>query len=136
MVVTDCCVGADALSADAARDTIIGIRNAEGGFAGNALEQLRTVAGLCNAAEFDAATRRLPLAHRKIHGDATDRAILRFAEALGPVSELKRCWQTKFDLAFNSKNKFMVRVLGMRHREALEDALPVDAAAIFEPNDV
>lgn len=136
MVVKDCCVGLEKMTADAARDTLIADRNTDGSFAGNAIDQLRTIAGLCNSAEFDAATRKLPLAERKIHGDATDSAILRFAESLGPISELKRCWQTKFELAFNSKNKFMIRVLGLTHPDGLEDAVPLDTASVFEPGDL
>src|SRR6266566_9759802 len=117
MVVTDCSVGTQQMTADAARDALVAAR---GELAGNAMQQLRTVAGVCNSGEFDAATRHLPLACRKIHGDATDQAILRFAESLGPVTELKRCWQTKYELAFNSKNKFMIRALGLLHRDGLQ----------------
>lgn len=137
MVVTDCCVGLEKMTTDSVRDTLIADRNTAGGnFVGNAIDQLRTIAGLCNSAEFDAQTRALPLAERKIHGDATDSAILRFAESLGPISELKRCWQTKFELAFNSKNKFMIRVLGLTHPDGLQDAVPMDTASVFEPGDM
>lgn len=113
MVVTDCFVGLEKMTAANVRDTLIAERNIDGNFAGNAIDQMRTISGLCNAAVFDAQTRKLPLDERKIHGDATDTAILRFSESLGHTSELKRCWHTKFDLAFNSKNKFMIRVLSM-----------------------
>lgn len=136
MVVTDCCIGLETITAQTARDTLIADRNTDGAFAGNAIDQLRTVAGLCNSAEFDAQTRGLPLAERKIHGDATDSAILRFAEHLGSISELKRCWQTKFELAFNSKNKFMIRALGLTHPDGLQDAVPMDTASVFEPGDL
>lgn len=136
MVVTDCYVGLERITADAVRDTLIAERNTDGNFAGNAIDQLRTVAGLCNSAEFDAATRALPLAERKIHGDATDSAILRFSESLGPISELKRCWQKKFELAFNSKNKYMIRVFGLTHPDGLQDAVPLDVGSIFEPGDL
>ncbi|KAF3760352.1 calcium ATPase [Cryphonectria parasitica EP155] len=136
MQVKECCLGLEKMTADAARDMLVAERNTAGRFAGNAIDQLRTIAGLCNSAEFDSQTRRLPLAERRIHGDATDSAILRFAESLGPVSELKRCWQTKFELAFNSKNKFMIRVLGLTHPDGLEDAVPMDTASMFEPGDM
>lgn len=72
------------------------------------LEQLHVVAGLCNAAQFDATTLMLPVSERKINGDATDTAILRFAEELGPVMDLTANWKKVFDLPFNSKNKYMV----------------------------
>ncbi|EOO00222.1 putative h k atpase alpha protein [Phaeoacremonium minimum UCRPA7] len=136
MIVTDCAVGVEKMTADEARDRLIADRNTSTELASNAIEQLRTVAGLCNAGEFDAATRHLPISERKIHGDATDQAILRFAETLGLVSELKRFWQSKFDLAFNSKNKFMIRVLGLANREGVRDAMPTDAASVFEAGDM
>ncbi|KAG6357049.1 hypothetical protein INS49_014925 [Diaporthe citri] len=136
MVVTDCYVGLEKMSADNVRDTLIAERNIDGNFAGNAIDQLRTIGGLCNAAVFDAQTRKLPLNERKIHGDATDTAILRFSESLGPISEMKRCWHTKFDLAFNSKNKFMIRVLSMAHPDGKIDAMPLDVASVFEPSDL
>lgn len=136
MVVTDCAFGLQTMGADAARDVVAAGRIKEGHHGSSAIDQLRTVAGLCNAGEFDATTNHLPLANRKIHGDATDQAILRFAESLGPIAELKRFWATKFNLAFNSKNKFMVRVLGSTHADGLGIALPSGTAAIFEPGDM
>ena len=72
------------------------------------LNQLRSIGALCNAAQFDAATFALPLSERKINGDATDSAILRFSEELGEVSDLTQNWKREFDLPFNSKNKYMV----------------------------
>jgi sodium/potassium-transporting ATPase subunit alpha len=73
-----------------------------------AFEQLQLVAGLCNAAQFDAATLTLPVSQRRINGDATDSAILRFAAELGDIADLTPHWIMKFDLPFNSKNKYMV----------------------------
>jgi magnesium-transporting ATPase (P-type) len=72
------------------------------------LKQLHVVAGLCNAAQFDASTLSLPISERKINGDATDTAILRFAEELGVVNDLTQNWKREFELPFNSKNKYMV----------------------------
>lgn len=72
------------------------------------LDQLQFIGGLCNAAQFDASTNGLPVAQRKINGDATDAAILRFCEELGNVSAVTANWKMVFDLPFNSKNKYMV----------------------------
>jgi sodium/potassium-transporting ATPase subunit alpha len=75
---------------------------------------LRTLANLsavCNAAEFDASTVTKPLAERKINGDATDSAILRFAEFMTPVSSLRAYWRTIYQVTFNSKNKFAINVV-------------------------
>jgi sodium/potassium-transporting ATPase subunit alpha len=76
--------------------------------AGDTLEQLHLVAGLCNAARFDAATCQLPISQRKINGDATDAAILRFAAELSDISRLASYWKLVFELPFNSKIKYMV----------------------------
>ena len=73
-----------------------------------ALHQLHLVAGLCNAATFDASTVSAPISQRKINGDATDTAILRFAEEMGSVNYLSQNWKLEFELPFNSKNKYMV----------------------------
>jgi len=140
MIVTDCCVGGQAMSAEEARDVLVAEHasadNNKRGLVSNAMGQLWSVGTLCNAAEFDATSKHLPLTIRKIHGDATDQAILRFAEGLGPVAELKRCWTAKYNLAFNSKNKFMIRVLGMAQPDGLAMALPDGVASIFEPGDM
>ena len=136
MAVAECCIGLQEMTADAACEALKGDQQGTSTVRRSAIQQLRSVAGLCNAGEFDAATMDLPLAQRKIHGDATDQAILRFSEGMGPISELKRTWNTKFNLAFNSKNKFMIRVLGLTNRENLENALPFGTAAIFEPGDM
>lgn len=102
----------------------------------NSLGQLRAVTALCNAGQFDAATIHLPLHERIIHGDATDQAILRFSESLGEVSELRRCWGVKYELAFNSKNKYMIKAFNLRHPDGLSLALPPHVTAIFEPTDM
>lgn len=82
------------------------------------------MAALCNAAEFDAADMQTPTERRKVYGDATDTAILRFAEQLGPVGGMRQGWKRTFELAFNSKNKFMVRTFELAGNEAVRRALP------------
>jgi len=102
---------------------------------GHSVEQMRTVAGLCNSGEFDAASNHLPLHERKINGDATDQAVLRFSESLGPVSELQQMWKKTFELAFNSKNKFMIRTLALAREDGLNFALPKREATSFRSDD-
>jgi sodium/potassium-transporting ATPase subunit alpha len=130
MYVTDAAVGSLTMSPETARDGMVRQRDASKDQ--NALEQLRTVAGLCNSGELDAATSHLPLSERKIHGDATDQAILRLSEYLGPVSELKKLWTKTFELAFNSKNKFMIRTLSLTDKAGLSLALSADEASSFQ----
>lgn len=54
----------------------------------SAISQLRAVAAICNAGEFEATTLNRPLKERTIHGDATDQAVLRFSESLGPTNDM------------------------------------------------
>ncbi|OJJ42424.1 hypothetical protein ASPZODRAFT_20541 [Penicilliopsis zonata CBS 506.65] len=75
------------------------------------INRLRLVSGLCNAAEFDVSTLHRPLHMAKIHGDPTDQAILRLSQSLGAVSDLRSEWKKDYEITFNSKNKFMVRVM-------------------------
>ncbi|KLU85704.1 hypothetical protein MAPG_04725 [Magnaporthiopsis poae ATCC 64411] len=135
MMVTEAAVAGQIMTAEEAHDMLLASHDASE-LAGNALEQLRTVAGLCNAGEFDAATQHLGLKERRVRGDATDQAILRFAESLGSVAESRRFWHMCFDLAFNSKNKFMIRVFSNANRAGLANAIPTDTCAIFEPGDL
>jgi len=135
MFVTDCSIGMHNMDPQSARDEMHQYgRPVEGGRS-NAVSQLRLISGLCNSGEFDAATMKLPLHERKINGDATDQAILRFSESLGSVSELRQMWKKTFELAFNSKNKYMIRTLELVQEQGLELALPSTEASSFRPQD-
>ncbi|XMA20170.1 hypothetical protein WAI453_012961 [Rhynchosporium graminicola] len=136
MFVTECSIGMQNMTPDSARDEMmLRSRDAKTGPTSNAVAQLRSVAGLCNSGEFDAATFNLPIHERKINGDATDQAVLRFSETLGPVSELREMWIKTFELAFNSKNKYMIRTFALARREGLGLCLPDDEAASFQAED-
>lgn len=96
MFVTDFCIGHD-------KHTV-----PHSGAPTAAMLELQAVAGLCNAGEFDATTLHLPLELQKIMGDATDQSILRFAQSMSPVAELREKWKRVYEVPFNSKNKFML----------------------------
>lgn len=134
MYVTECCIGTNTMTPEAARDDLIHQRQSKSGR--NASEQLRAIAGLCNSGEFDAATNELPLHECKINGDATDQAVLRFSESLGPVTELKNMWRKNFELAFNSKNKFMIRTLSLVEETGGNIVLPGLEAREFSYDDM
>jgi sodium/potassium-transporting ATPase subunit alpha len=134
MYVTETSIGTHNMTPGEARDEMMKHRNEGTGI--NAVSQLRTIAGLCNSGEFDASTEHLPLHERKINGDATDQAILRLSESFGPVTELRKFWKKTFELAFNSKNKYMIRTLALVEPEGLEMALPPTGAASFTPDDM
>lgn len=134
MYVTECSIGTHNMTPETARDEMAHQSRAGKGF--NSVAQLRTIAGLCNSGEFDASTNHLPLHERKINGDATDQAVLRLSESLGAVSELRKSWKKTFELAFNSKNKYMIRTLELVQQDGLSFALPSTEAATFRPEDM
>ncbi|KAM3416985.1 hypothetical protein BST61_g8570 [Cercospora zeina] len=101
MTVTDFLVGKVSMSAN---DAPARFKTCEG------LRQLANTCAVCNDAEFVASTMDEPIADRKINGDATDSAVLRFAEGMHGVSELRESWRSIFKIAFNSKNKFAINV--------------------------
>lgn len=136
MTVTECTIGNHTLSVDEAEDEQAESTDPElAGIVTSAVGQVRALAGLCNAAEFDAATMQQPLENRRIYGDATDQAILRFSERLGPVHHLRQCWQKTYELPFNSKNKFMIRTFSLFKRDCLNDTLPEAESDAFQPGD-
>ncbi|PWY75421.1 Na/K ATPase alpha 1 subunit [Aspergillus heteromorphus CBS 117.55] len=129
MFVTDCAISTSRFSTESARDEIVTKGRKSG------IHQLRGMSGLCNAAEFDGASIKRLLHEREIHGDATDQAILRFSESLGPVVELRRAWRKSYELAFNSKNKFMIRTFCLTEAEGLGSAMSAAESAQFKRND-
>lgn len=119
MTVTDCFIGSEEMNPAVARETIEDTKAA----LRPAVKQMRSLAGLCNAASFDVTTLNKPLAERIINGDATDQAVLRFSESLGPVGETRSLWHKRFEIAFNSKNKFMIRMFTLAEPQGIDDAL-------------
>jgi sodium/potassium-transporting ATPase subunit alpha len=112
MLVTDCLIGRKSLSANSAAALV----ELDAAVAGSELVprvvvELATISGLCNDGEFDATTLHLPLERRRIFGDATDQAVLRFAETITQISDVRSSWITAHKVPFNSKNKFMVHVI-------------------------
>ncbi len=131
MFVTECSVGTKKMTPEEAHEHMEATKDTKN----NSVAQLRAIAGLCNASEFDAATYHLPLAERKIAGDATDQAVFRFSESLGPVRDLQLFWKKTFELAFNSKNKFMIRTLALADPVGLQ-FLPAADAESWKPDDL
>ncbi|KAJ7499921.1 hypothetical protein FB451DRAFT_1015261, partial [Mycena latifolia] len=120
MTVVNVAVG---LSRYAAADARI-LASACGG-AGGALRELTALAGLCNDAVFEAASKiEEAVEHRKVNGDATDTGLLCFAESVLQTEALRAGWVQAGKVAFNSKNKFAVKL--MRAPDS-----PVDADAPF-----
>ncbi len=136
MSVTECCIGTRKMNPEAARNFVME-RRQSGADNSSPVDQLRAVAGLCNSGEFDASSSNVPLAERKIKiGNATDQAILRFSEGLGPVSELQHAWKKHFEVAFNSKNKFLLRTLSNVQPEGLTAALSAKEIHVWSESDL
>lgn len=135
MSVTECAIGTKKMTPQSAQEEKSKISH-DHNISTSAIDQLRAIAGLCNSGEFDVATNNLPLEERKIFGDATDKAILRFSEGLGSVSELKRYWKKTFELAFNSKNKFMIRTFSLADSEGLKYTLPLNKESHYSSEDL
>ncbi|KAM4062702.1 E1-E2 ATPase domain-containing protein [Hirsutella rhossiliensis] len=139
MSLTDCSIGAVNMSVNSLKEDIAS-HQSSGNDASSLASffQLGALAALCNAAEIDAAQPDVPIEQRNVFGDATDTAVLRFSESLadGNVSYLRACWHRVFELAFNSKNKFMIRCFSISRREALKHTLHGEAAENFGDQDL
>lgn len=109
MYVSDVSAGPDAVTSDACRkmckDRTDLIQ----------LTQLQLASGLCNGSHFDLETIHLDVAKRSVFGDATDSAILRFAEGMNPalvtVGTMRADTEKIFEIPFNSKNKWMMTIM-------------------------
>lgn len=114
MTVTDVLLGFTQFTTDKARNVYDGDEPVR-----SAMEQLRIVAAVNNAGEFDPTTIERPVSERKIIADATDAALLRLSEILAPVFTARKLWRKRFDLAFNSRNKFAIRVCSVNDADAV-----------------
>ena len=79
-----------------------------------ALQELHKAAVLCNDATFDPTTLHLPIQERNVQGNATDVAVLRFAEMGNSGHGLQDSFPCLFRIPFNSKNKWMLTLHGKR----------------------
>jgi sodium/potassium-transporting ATPase subunit alpha len=76
--------------------------------ASSAVRKLQLAAALNCAAGFAAEQEDKPVNLRETVGDATDSAILKFAENLGSVQHEQESFEELFKIPFNSKNKWML----------------------------
>lgn len=123
MTVTDCFIGTRVMTPEATHSFMTRRhRSLSGGFS-SPINQLRTIATLCNGAEFDPTQEDVPLSERKINGDATDQSIMRFSESLGSRSDLLTLWKKYYEIGFNSKNKYMLRLFHLAEHRGLATSL-------------
>ncbi|KAH9059426.1 sodium-potassium ATPase [Lactarius deliciosus] len=98
--------------------------------------QLATVAALCNAASFEGSPSD---SNRKINGDATDSALLKFADfLLASVDAARTRWRHVHKMAFNSKTKYMLTLSEAVPPTNNEGPLPAPLASwdSFAPGDL
>lgn len=80
---------------------------ASGGNLPASLVPLIRASRLCNDAFFDPTSMSLPINERVVTGNATDAAVLRFAESISPNdTEIVSQFQRIHQIPFNSKNKW------------------------------
>lgn len=139
MAVSDCSIGSNNLSVEELHKSMASDDStSKDADSVRVFGQLAALSALCNGAEMDAAQADVPIEKRNIFGDATDTAVLRFSEILAPgnVNYFRSCWKKVFELAFNSKNKFMIRCFAISRHEALDRTLAPGDATDFEDNDM
>ncbi|RDA84279.1 hypothetical protein CP532_3350 [Ophiocordyceps camponoti-leonardi (nom. inval.)] len=136
MSLSDCSIGSKNVSVEALNNK--NLKSSQDSKSLSPFIQLGALAALCNAAEMDASQSEAPIEQRNIFGDATDTAILRFSESLAEnnVGYYRACWQKVFELAFNSKNKFMIRSFSVARREALASTLGDESTESFVDGDL
>ncbi|KAG6021664.1 hypothetical protein E4U41_002432 [Claviceps citrina] len=82
------------------------------------IRKLVEAASCCNDATFDPTTMGLPIGGRVVQGNATDAAVLRFAASSKGPGFGTAIVPRVFQIAFNSKNKWM---LTLHRRTAVDD---------------
>ncbi|KAG8567645.1 hypothetical protein GDO81_013727 [Engystomops pustulosus] len=74
-------------------------------------QALARVATLCNRAVFCGDEEGVPISKRKVNGDASEAALLKFSEnVLGNVMDIRRRNEKVLEIPFNSSNKYQVSI--------------------------
>ncbi|VDC04342.1 unnamed protein product [Peniophora sp. CBMAI 1063] len=97
------------------------------------IQQLAAVAAICNAASFQGNQKEG--VERVISGDATDSAILRFADTLAGADATRARWRSLYRMNFNSRTKYMCMLSEPAH-ESDPTPAPIAAYDAFRPGDM
>lgn len=84
----------------------------------SALSTIIRASHLCNDSSFDPRSLHLPVAERQVQGNATDGAVLRFAETALPGREVHDAYRKIFQISFNSNAKWMLTMHGTTNPES------------------
>jgi sodium/potassium-transporting ATPase subunit alpha len=80
-------------------------------------EALKRIAILCNRANFAPEDMDKPLSERRVIGDATESALVRFWETVTPINEFRETYPEVFVIKFNSTNKWAVSINRLEGRD-------------------
>ncbi|KAK0488448.1 hypothetical protein IW261DRAFT_1580898 [Armillaria novae-zelandiae] len=127
MTVVNIAVGDELLTASEARTAAI-----SNGPTTEHIKILAAIAGICNDAHFETEAKELPVEIRKVHGDATDTGLLQFSESIMPVEDSRAAWIERAKLAFNSKNKFAMKLLQAVPRVKQVASVPISSTDDFD----
>ncbi|XP_018416834.1 PREDICTED: potassium-transporting ATPase alpha chain 2-like [Nanorana parkeri] len=74
-------------------------------------QALGRIASLCNRAEFCADQEEVPISKKRVNGDASEAALLKFTEQIfGDVLEIRKRNKKALEIPFNSSNKYQVSI--------------------------
>ncbi|KAM0747366.1 calcium ATPase [Meredithblackwellia eburnea MCA 4105] len=127
MSVVNIAVGLQPLSIEDAKE------HAEKSGPGNLVNTLAGLAGLCNDAVFSGSEEKG--AERTINGDATDTGLLRFSDRFEDVNSLRHLWKEVSKIAFNSKNKFAIKLVKLTRRDPNVLPSPLNESDAFGGDD-
>jgi sodium/potassium-transporting ATPase subunit alpha len=93
-----------------------------------AFNQLVSSCGLCNNASFEDEDTEVnvPIKQRKAKGDATDIALFKFSAEFDDHKKMAENYPAQAEIPFNSKNKWMVKVVRPRNSELHKTIYGVD----------
>jgi sodium/potassium-transporting ATPase subunit alpha len=98
------------------------------------VKKLTAAAYLCNNAHYDENDQCNNLNIRRAFGDATDIALLRFSETYSQTKNLKDNYTELQEIPFNSKNKWMVKLLKPKNSQIHESIFGRVGADITSDN--
>eukprot|EP01135_Chromosphaera_perkinsii_P003737 Nk52_evm55s252 gene=Nk52_evmTU55s252 len=73
-------------------------------------QELYSVAALCSRSDFEADQEHVPVMERKVVGDASETAFLKFCETVKPVQLIRDQCPKIAEIPFNSSNKFQLSI--------------------------
>lgn len=128
MTVTNLAFGTTYMSASAAKEAIRSDDKIKGDDSNSShalkdlacLRDLAAIAAICNDAMFEdqEPVNQMDIETTKVNGDATDSGLLKFSQSIQSVSQSRESWKEVSKIAFNSKNKFAMKLMKAEARNS------------------